>query len=331
MLFIRKILNREHALKQAWTKMEQERINGPLSATSYQVNRGDGASLNEYLNRIEQDLVALGDSSGNPVAQDFQRRLLEEQRRSQKQIRSLEKQAEKAAQQAARGNQPRGEGFFAILLAGFAALFAGIAALFHSLFAGRSASAQAASTVWPVSQPDEKNPLETSSPTVSLSTTRKPELKSVGVGCLFGLLLMTAISIVGLIVLAAAIPDPSNTGGPVVGGLFLSTTVGLVAGAWVFMRRAAPNTTIRGFGKLPTINIARGKPRNGLNNPLAVKGLVGMITCLIIWSLFLALAGYTTTPDSLLPAIIILVGFVLGPVLAAITAARADFQKDQAA
>lgn len=318
---------RRQIMKLAIFQMERERISGTLSTASYQADASSIASLNEYLVRIDQDIAALSSQSNNTVANEYRGKLLDEKKRIQKQIQKLEKQAGKLVKPAGVSGGAAMPGILAILATGFVAFFAGIPALIQSLSAKQTSQAFIETT--------RESAVNGLSNTNDLANSMKPaarsDMKSVGIGCFLGLVLMSVIIVIGMMILMSAVPDPNETGGASVGGMFLSMTFGVGAGAWVFLRRAAPNTTIGGFRGMPSINITPGKPRKGLNNPLAVKTLVGIIICLLVWLLFLTLAGYATTPESSPTGMIVIMGFLLGPVVAGFAAALTDFPKDQAA
>jgi LSD1 subclass zinc finger protein len=317
------LIARQRTLQEAWNRMENERLIGILSSPNFSVDRDDPLSLSEYLSHINQDLTVLGNITDNPIAQEIQRKLLSEQEKTQKKINLLARKAKKATQNADQARDSSSDGFLTVMLAGFSTLFAGIAALFTSLSKSKPADSASKPTAGLVSETssDENEPANPA------SAAKKSNFINVGIAFLLSLLILIAVSSVCFIPLIIAFPDSAKTGGPLVGGLFLSLTVGLIVSMGFFLRRAAPNTCIRGVGGLPTINIARSKLSNGLKNPLAVKGLVGISSCLITWSLFLAIAGYCTAPSSSLSTIFILIGTVFGPVMAVITAAHTDIQK----
>ena len=318
---------RRQIMKLAIIQMERERISGTLSTNGYQADASSIASLNEYLIRIDQDIAGLSSQSNNTVANEYRGKLLDEKKRVQKQIQKLEKQAAKPVKPAGVSGGAAISGILAVLASGFVAFFAGIPELFQSLFVSRANQASIETKQESViDELSSKDDLISGTYPAAGSNTQ-----SVGMGCFLGLLLMSVITVVGMMILVTAFPDTNDTGGATVGGIFLSMALGVGAGAWVFLRFAAPNTTIGGFRGMPKINITPGKPRNGLNSPLAVKSLVGITICLLVWMLFLSLAGYATTPESSSAGMIVIIGVLLGPVVAAFVAALTDFPKDQAA
>jgi hypothetical protein len=283
--------------------LESKRIGDKLIYTGFRVDFENPASLTEYLGCIDQDLQNLTHEPGNYVVSELHTRLGKERERTLKQIRKLQKAAENAGK----------TGFVSIITAGVAGFFGGLALLFNRIFSGSKVQPAASATLHP-----EVIGMPAMGVAVAESTGSggKAILKPVGLGCLFGFLTLVIISV--CMVMPVALLSSSHPAFDKLGpGIFLIiVTFGFLLGAWAFFSRAAPGTSIRGIGGMRDIVIASKRAGNGLINSRVVKILVGAVTWVLVYLIFLALIMFFQDAGSTLGIILMLVGFVLGPLAA---------------
>jgi hypothetical protein len=87
----------------------------------------------------------------------------------------------------------------------------------------------------------------------------------------------------------------------------------------VFLRNVAPLARIKGVGPFKDVVINKHPKKPGLNNPIAVKGLVGILTCLTAYLIFISISMMLPQEAGFVGFCI---GILLGPILAAVISYR---------
>jgi hypothetical protein len=297
------IMSRQNKLRETWRQLESKRISDTLIYTGFRVDFENPASLTEYLGCIDQDLQNLTHEPGNYVVSELHTRLGKERERTLKQIRKLQKAAENAGK----------TGFLSVITAGVAGFFGGLALLFNRIFSGSKVQPAASATLHP-----EVIGMPAMGVAVAESTGLggKAILKPVGLGCLVGLLTLVIISVCSVIPIALL--SPSNpTFNKLSGGIFLIiVAIGFLLGSWAFFSRAAPGTSIHGLGGMKDILIAPKKAGMVIRSLRVVKLLVGAVTWVSVYLIFLALMLFFQNSTSAVVTILVLLGLVLGPLTA---------------
>ncbi|PWB53895.1 MAG: hypothetical protein C3F13_08295 [Anaerolineales bacterium] len=347
---LKELSDRKITVTDAWMQLENKRVSGMLSSPGLAVNQNELASLKNRLALVNGDLNTVKQMPQNSVTKEYVNRLAQEQAALTKQISRLEKDIQKAVEQARKNaikmspsiqQQPSTgsavkTGLFAGLLLALTGLFAGIAALGKEIVGSISSPKQSAGvpTILPAGT-GLVQPVVTSQPNLAVSSTTQsifsiaaaPAMKAPGIGfgalakgCSLGLLLLIGFSIIGAIIMATAFPSYTNTSNSIgIGVLFLVTTIGFVLGSYIFLRNVAPLARIKVIGPSREIVINKHSKKPGLTNPLAVKGLIGLITCLLVYMLFLSIMAMLPQ-DSIMWAFCI--GILLGPIIAALISYR---------
>lgn len=343
---LKELSERKKKVSDAWMQLENKRVSGMLSSPGLSVNQNELASLKNHLALVNGDLNAVKQMPQNSVTKEYVNRLTQEQATLTKQINRLEKDIQKAEEQARKNTLKTGTavqqkpstgsaiktGLFAGLLLALTGLLAGIAALGKEIVGSISSPKQSAGvpTIIPAGT-SLVQPAETSQPRLTESFTTlsdfsipaAPAQKASGLkfgalakGCSLGLLLIISFSIIGAIIMGTAFPSYTSTGNSVgIGVLFLATAVGFVLGSFLFLRNVAPLARIKAIGPIREIVINKHPKKPGLNNPLAVKGLIGLITCLLVYMIFLSIMAMLPQ-DAIMWAFCI--GILLGPIIAAL-------------
>ncbi len=346
---LKEISDRRKKVTDAWMQMENKRVSSVLSSPGTAVNQNELTSLKNHLALVNRDLNTLKQMPQNGVTKEYVNRLTQEQTALTKQINRLEKEIQKAEEQARKNAVKAGTtvpqrtstdstvktGLFAGFLLAVTAIFTGIAALGKEIGGsissrkqplGEVPAATLGTTVIPQGefiQPAQTDSANTLSDfTIAAAPPRHPsglELGSMVKGCSFGLLISIGFPIIGLVILALATSNSAGNTSYNAGIFGLIIAVGFALGCWVFVRNIAPLTRIKGVGPFKGIVINKHPKKPGLTNPLALKGLVGIITCLVAYLLFMSIS-------MLLPQAAGTVGFcisiLLGPIIAALVSYR---------
>ena len=277
-------------------------------------------------------------------------RLTQEQAALTKQINRLEKDIQKAEEQARKNalkasttdqQQPSTAavvktGLFAGFLLALTGMFAGIAALGKEIVSSISSPKQTSGEQSPapvetsVLQPTEftqytqtGSPSTVSDFTIGAYPYRQPsrlEFRALAKGCSIGLLITVGFFFLGLLVYGLAFPLTSESGNYFgLGVAFLFIALGFALGSLIFLRNVAPLARIKGIGVIRDFVINKNSKKPGLNNPLAVKGLVGVITCVSTYLIFMSIGMMLTQH---LATLALCIGILLGPILAAIISHR---------
>lgn len=314
---------RLESVKNKIFSMEHARLSGMMSTTNFQVDPGNLLSLYEYNTHIDYDLSLLPGGTANTAVSDIRNKLLEAKQQVERKIRKLEKQQAKLPEKDLRSGSNTGKGVFAFLLAGFISIFAGIPLLIKSLIPNK-VSLPKTVVIDDVGQ-EERN--EKTIPQESTNVKKKPNTKSVGTGCLLGLLTMIIAAIFFFTILSILLPKGSENSMISTGMFLLSIAIGLIAGTIIFLRRAAPNTTI--------VNVHIKKQRDfkidaltdGLENPAIIKATVAIVTCLLVWLLTISVSMIFGQPSSNSSTLLVILAFILGPLLAALMAYHTNLLK----
>jgi uncharacterized Zn finger protein (UPF0148 family) len=311
------LASRQKKLASWLTQIDQKRIGELLQSTKYQGNPNDLNSLNTLLNLINQDLSLDFRQFEPGVVQSFQRGLLARKDQTQKQIKKLEKRMNA-------GHEP--------------GLFAGIAAAFAGLFGGNSAKPTQAQ-VQAISMPhaDLVAPTATteSAPAIPAPTsginampvsmpTRSGSFLTAGVGCGVWLAAFVIVSFIGAFILSLLFGTTENksASGGMMALLFLFLTAGFLLGSFLFIKIAIPRITIKGFGPLPTIVVNRGRFGQGIQKSGIVKVIFGLIVLVALALIFSAFWTLATDFSTSLGAVLLLLGVLVAPVMAILTAVR---------
>jgi len=143
----------------------------------------------------------------------------------------------------------------------------------------------------------------------------KSNFKSIGLGCLLGFLTLVVISVFSMLLLFALSQVLPVLNHYAAGLMFIFIAIAFVLGSLVFLQRAAPGICIRGIGGMKDIVIAPKKAGNGIRSLRAVKILVGAVTWVSVYLIFLALMLFQN-PSSAIVIVLVLIGLVLGPMAA---------------
>lgn len=162
----------------------------------------------------------------------------------------------------------------------------------------------------------------------SPGTKKKVDVKSIGKGFTCSILMATGFTFVGCFIAAIYTPDLEEMTGPQWFLSLMIPTLGFLLGSWIFLRNAAPNATIQRFLFLPEIRFSSKVSTKGIQNPIAVKTILGIIVWVFTWLFAIALIGLSTDiPD--IYSYIIMVGVPLGPIQGLITFIKTTVATEQ--
>jgi len=354
---LKEISDRKKKVTDAWIQLENKRVSGKLTSPGVAVNQNELASLKNHLALVNGDLNTVRQMPLNSVTKEYVNRLIQEQAALTKQISRLEQDLQKVQEQARKNalkaggtvqSQPAGSGavktgVFAGLLLAVTGMFAGIAALGKEIAGSFSTSKQpsnetstsfrtAAVQPGELAQPPQTESLTTVSDfTIGAVPPRQPsglEFGSLAKGCSLGLLLTIGFLCIGFVIFGVAFPNSTGTTSYVGTGLFIfAIGIGFALGCWVFLRNVAPLTRIKGAGPFKGVVINKHPKKPGLSNPLAVKGLVGVLTCLVTYLIFMSII-MMLPPEAGFVGFCI--GILLGPILGGLFSYRTYLAELQA-
>ncbi len=288
---------RQKQLRAVSKRLELERIRGELTSLDQQPDGDDLEALKRYCACIEQDLQSVSLAGSSDVARDLQRELQENQKRTLRQINALE-----------RANTP------SIKSNPLAALLAGIETGTAEILSARksapsiSASTQQVSAVEPhfTTHHDEE----------TVPSTQIQGIKSLGLGCLFGLLTSLGITLGGFVLFAILSQNNFLTNNMGISVFLLVCLTGVVLGSRTFLQRIASMVRIKGAFGLDDFVLQSQQTETGIKNKWMVKAFVGLSTCISVFLLVMAVYAAFQGPDSAGPIWIIFVGILLGPLTA---------------
>ena len=343
---LKELSERKKKVTDAWIQLENKRVSGMLSSPGMAVNQNELVSLKNHLALVNGDLNTVKQMPQNSVTKEYVNRLIQEQAVLTKQINKLEKDIQKAEEQARKNALKAGvyvqtqssgsgavkTGIFAGFLLAVTAMFAGIAALGKEIVASISSRKQPSMEQMQttpgaaVVQPGESyQPAQTGSQTIpadfsiATSPSRQPsglEFGSMAKGCSLSLLTAIGFSLIGLVIFGLVFGNSTGKVSYVQAGIFVFVfSVGFGLGSFVFMRNVAPLVRIKGVGPFKDMVINKHPMKPGLTNPIAVKGLVGIITCLTAYLVFLSISMMLPQEAGFAGFCI---GIILGPILAAV-------------
>lgn len=304
----------EHVKKSIFT-MEYARISSMLSTTNYQVDPGNLASLYEYKTQINHDLSLLPSGTTNDAVNDIRDKLLEAQRRVERKMRKLDKEQAKVERKDPRSSGDTGKGIFAFILAGFISIFTGIPLLIKSLMPNK------------MTKPKEE--IETPILQQSASIKRETNAKSVGTGCLLGLLTIIIVAILFFTTFSLLLPKGSDNNAMSGAMFLLSLDIALLAGTLIFLRRAAPNTTIMKTHINKKRDFQGGGLTGGLENLAIIKTIIAIVTCLFVWLLAISVSMLFDQSPSNATTLLVVFGIILGPIAAGLIAYHTNLTEQQ--
>lgn len=347
-LVYNEIVSRQQRLKSWLVQGDRKQIGEMLVSPNFRANPENMNSLHELLVLINRDLQIDFGKFEVSVAQQYQKALLDRKNQTDKQIKRLEFRLQNGRDP---GLFPAIIAAITAGIAGLAGLFAAESSqssrrdssspsqIFHSS-AGQvdlATPAVPSSPSLPSRSPGGQ--LDLTAPTVSVTplqdTTGQSKIESVGIlpsipvnqprkasgfvstglGCLAGLAITVVISFIGFIILALVLGG-NEANGWYMSIVFLFTIIGLDLGAFVFLWITAPGLSLKGFGPLPRIPLIPKRAGKGIQNIRIIKVFLGLITCTTVYLIFLGLMMGATEISTGLSAILLIVGFMLGPVLA---------------
>lgn len=203
-------------------------------------------------------------------------------------------------------------GIFAGLVAGTAGLIAGGVTL-------ASKKHDVGSTL---ESPDTIRSAETPSP---LHEEWKHNFGSHGTffkGLLLGFLVFIGIVIVGLLLFGLFNSSEKNIDNLSMGFLVFCIAIGFGVGSYVFLRHAAPKTTVHLSEKMRDIVITPKAGSRGVQNSAGVKIMLAIITCILVYLTIIALVTIIIPFNTTFGVIILMIGFVIGPLSAWYVAKR---------
>ena len=141
------------------------------------------------------------------------------------------------------------------------------------------------------------------------------DLKAWGKGCLMGMLLPIAFLVIGFMLGFFLFngDDGLPNSNRILGVACLMTAPGIALGANLFLRKVAPGVYLRGISGLPDFPITPRSSRLGLRSVRVLKGFGGIITCVLIYFLMLALVSFTMDVNEERGNLLIGMGILLGP------------------
>jgi hypothetical protein len=146
------------------------------------------------------------------------------------------------------------------------------------------------------------------------------EFGSLAKGCSLALLIIFGFIFIAFVVIGVVFGFSTNTGSSVDAGIFiLIIAIGFALGCRVFLRNVAPLTRIKGTGSFKGVVINKHPKKPGLTNPLAIKGLVGVLTCLVAYLIFMSIIMMLPQEAGFVGFCI---GILLGPILGALISHR---------
>lgn len=311
----RELEARLESVRKIIFEMEHARLSNMMRTPNFQVDPINLLSLYEYNTHIDHDLSLLPSGTANTAVRDIRDKLIETKQHVERKIRKLEKQQAKLAKKVPRSGVNTGKGVFAFLLAGFVSIFAGIPLLLNSLLPNR------------IKQP--KKETETIISQEPISIKEQPIAKAVGKGCLLSLLTTISFVIISLFILLITLPEEGDNSMMSAGLFLLSLAVGVIAGAVIFLRRVAPNTVIAKIKIKKQNKYMSDHLANRLEKIAVIKTVVGIVTCLSVWLFTLAIAMFLDPLSSNATAVIVVVGFLFGPLLAVVVAHITDLPRKQ--
>jgi hypothetical protein len=172
--------------------------------------------------------------------------------------------------------------------------------------------------------PQPEQPQKSFLPT---ETNENTDFKSIGLGCIYGLIIFLVLFIGLWIYVFTSIYKNLAINNPSIYGVFvvLSALISFSAGTYVFLRWAVPKINIRNFGRLPNITINRKKARGGLKNLTIIRILVSVITCILVYLVVIlvwVIIGAIITPNpwsifsSIITIAIPVIGLIFSPIIA---------------
>lgn len=321
----RELEARLESVRKIIFNMEHARLSSMMSTPSFQVDPANLMSLYEYNAHIDHDLSLLPSGTDNTAVSDIRDKLMETKQHVERKIRKLEKQQAKLAKKDPRSDGNTGKGIFAFLFAGFISIFAGIPLLINSLKPNKNQKPKA--EVVETIRQDEQ--IETVISQELVSVQDQSIAKSVGKGCLLGLLTMISVVIFFFFIMILFSLEDSENSMMSAGIFLLSIAVGLIAGTVIFLRKAAPNTTIAKLQIKKQNESISDLLTSRLEKPAIIKTIVAIVACLSVWLFTIAMLMSLDQISSNATVLIVIVGFILGPFLAAVLAQHTELPQQQ--
>jgi len=306
-------------------RMEHARFSSMMSTADFQADPTNLMSLYEYRTYIDHDLSLLPGGTANTAANAIRDKLMESKQQVERNIQRLEKQQARLTKKDNRSGSNKGKGVFAFLIAGFISIIAGIPLLVKSLIPNKNQQPKAEV----VESTRQNEQVEKAIPKELISVQNESIAKSVGKGCLLGILTMISVVIFFLFIIILFSSEDSENSMMSAQIFLLSIVIGLIAGTVIFLRKAAPNTTIAKLQIKKQNEFISDPLTDRLEKPAIIKTIVAIVTCLSVWLLTIAMLMSLDQTSSNATVVIVIFGFILGPFLAAVLAQHTHLQQHQ--